>query len=115
FLAHDDLSSDRAGCYSDDCQCPGRTNQGRDRLKTGFAFAPALPTGSESCCNIFVMPLISIVPALLYIKMRQLGGEPLTTELVQIEAGEEKQSAWQKRMRTRLSLHTPISQKTTTP
>jgi serine/threonine protein kinase len=64
--------------------------------------------------NIFVLPLISIVPALLYIKMRQLGGEPLTAALTQIEDGEGTQSSWQKRMRTRLSLHTPISQKTTT-
>ena len=63
--------------------------------------------------NIFVVPLISIVPALLYIKMRQLGGEPLSAALAQIEEAENKQSAWQKRMRTRLSLHTPISQKTT--
>lgn len=68
-----------------------------------------------SLVNIFVMPLLSIVPALLYIKMRQLGGEPLTTDLVQLEEGEETQSAWQQRMRTRLSLHTPTSQKTTTP
>jgi hypothetical protein len=68
-----------------------------------------------SLVNIFVVPLLSIVPALLYIKMRQLGGEQLTTELVQIEGGEETQSAWQQRMRTRLSLHTPTSQKTTTP
>ena len=67
-----------------------------------------------SLVNIFVMPLLSIVPALLYIKMRQLGGERLTTELVQIEEGDEKQSAWQQRMRTRLSLHTPTTgQKTT--
>ena len=64
--------------------------------------------------NIFVLPLMSIVPALLYIKMRQLGGEALSAALSQIEEGEGKQSAWQKRMRTRLSLHTPISQKTTT-
>jgi len=64
--------------------------------------------------NIFVLPLISIVPALLYIKMRQLGGEPLGTALAQIEEGEVKESSWQKRMRTRLSLHTPVSQKTTT-
>jgi serine/threonine protein kinase len=64
--------------------------------------------------NIFVVPLISIVPALLYIKMRQLGGESLTAALAQIEAGGEKQSAWQQRMRTRLSLHTPTSQKTPT-
>ena len=64
--------------------------------------------------NIFVVPLISIVPALLYIKMRQLGGESLTAALAQIEAGGEKQSAWQQRMRTRLSLNTPTSQKTPT-
>jgi hypothetical protein len=62
--------------------------------------------------NIFVVPLISIVPALLYIKMRQLGGEPLSTALAQIE--EAKQSAWQQRMRTRLSLHTPTGDKATT-
>ena len=63
--------------------------------------------------NIFVVPLISIVPALLYIKMRQLGGESLNAALAQIEEGDEKQSAWQQRMRTRLSLHTPVSGKTT--
>ena len=63
--------------------------------------------------NIFVMPLISIVPALLYLKMRQLGGEPLSALLGQLEEGDEHRSAWQQRMRTRLSLHTPISQKTT--
>jgi serine/threonine protein kinase len=63
--------------------------------------------------NIFVVPLFSIVPALLYIKMRQLGGEHLSAALAQIEEGEGKQSAWQQRMRTRFSLHTPVSQKTT--
>jgi serine/threonine protein kinase len=64
--------------------------------------------------NIFIIPLISIVPALLYVKMRQLGGESLTTVWAQIEEGEGKQSGWQRRMRTRLSLHTPVSQKNTT-
>jgi serine/threonine protein kinase len=63
--------------------------------------------------NIFVIPLISIVPALLYVKMRQLGGESLSSVWAQIEEGEGKQSAWQQRMRTRLSLHTPTGQKTT--
>ena len=62
--------------------------------------------------NIFVAPLISIVPALLYLKMRQLGGETLNEALAQIEAVETKSSEWQRRMRTRLSLHTPRS---TTP
>jgi hypothetical protein len=64
--------------------------------------------------QIFVLPLMSIVPALLYIKMRQLSGEQLSASLAQIEEGEGKRSKWQQRMRTRLSLHTPVSQKTTT-
>ena len=64
--------------------------------------------------NIFVIPLISIVPALLYVKMRQLGGESLSSVWAKIEEGEGKQSAWQQRMRTRLSLHTPTSGKITT-
>jgi serine/threonine protein kinase len=64
--------------------------------------------------QIFVLPLMSIVPALLYIKMRQLAGEQLSASLAQIEEGEGERSRWQQRMRTRLSLHTPISQKTTT-
>jgi len=56
----------------------------------------------------------SIVPALLYVKMRQLGGESLSSVWAQIQEGEGKQSAWQKRMRTRLSLHTPTNSKATT-
>jgi serine/threonine protein kinase len=63
--------------------------------------------------NIFVAPLVSIVPALLYVKMRQLGGEPLTAVLAQIEEGEDAHRVWQQRMRTRLSLHTPTSHKIT--
>jgi hypothetical protein len=64
--------------------------------------------------QIFVLPLMSIVPALLYVKMRQLGGEPLKLALDQLDEGEIGRSNWQQRMRTRLSLATPISQKTTT-
>ncbi|HEU4431985.1 MAG TPA: serine/threonine-protein kinase [Pyrinomonadaceae bacterium] len=64
--------------------------------------------------QIFILPLMSIVPALLYIKMRQLGGEQLSASLAQIEEGEVDRSKWQQRMRTRLSLHTPTTQKTTT-
>ena len=55
--------------------------------------------------NIFVVPLTSIVPALLYLKMRQLGGENLGDVLTQIEAADEERSQWQQRMRTRISLH----------
>lgn len=64
--------------------------------------------------NILVMPLMSIVPALLYMKMRQLGGEPLSAVLTEIEEGGKERSAWQQRMRTRLSLHTPVSQRSPT-
>ncbi|HEX5891102.1 MAG TPA: serine/threonine-protein kinase [Pyrinomonadaceae bacterium] len=59
--------------------------------------------------NIFVVPLIAIVPALLYLKMRQLGGESLSTALAQFEEVDGERSKWQQRMRTRLSLHTPTS------
>jgi hypothetical protein len=64
--------------------------------------------------QIFVMPLMSIVPALLFIKMKQLSGESLSASLAQIEEGEGERSNWQQRMRTRLSLQTPTGQKTTT-
>ena len=57
--------------------------------------------------NIVIVPLVSIVPALLYLKMRQLGGENLTDVLAEIEEADDKRSQWQQRMRTRLSLHTP--------
>jgi serine/threonine protein kinase len=59
--------------------------------------------------NIFVLPLMAIVPALLYLKMRQFGGESLSDALTQIEDVRDVESAWRQRMRTRLSLHTPRS------
>jgi serine/threonine protein kinase len=54
--------------------------------------------------NIFIVPLISIVPALLYLKMRQLGGETLSSSLAQIEEMDPRHSQWQQRMRSRVSL-----------
>jgi serine/threonine protein kinase len=59
--------------------------------------------------NVFVVPLMSIVPALLYLKMRQLGGEDQMELLAPIEATDDRRSKWQQRMRSRLSLHTPRS------
>ena len=64
--------------------------------------------------NIFIVPLIAIVPALLYLKMRQLGGESLSAVLDRFEEVGTETREWQRRMRTRLSLHTPAGQKTTT-
>jgi serine/threonine protein kinase len=63
--------------------------------------------------NIFIVPFMAIVPALLYLKMRQLGGESLSAVLSKLEEVDESRE-WQRRMRTRLSLHTPASQRTTT-
>ena len=57
--------------------------------------------------NVFVLPLLSIVPALLYLKMRQFGGETLNDVMAQIENFEGAHSRWQQRMRTRLTMNTP--------
>ena len=59
--------------------------------------------------NILIMPLMSIVPALLYLKMRRLGGETLSDALAQIEEADEIRSKWQQRMRPRATLPTPRS------
>ena len=61
--------------------------------------------------NIIILPLLSIVPALLYLKMRQLGGESLADVLVEIEEADAGRSEWQQRMRTRPNLHTSRSSK----
>jgi hypothetical protein len=65
--------------------------------------------------NIVIVPLTSIVPALLYLKMRQLGGESLSDILPEIEAADVRQSQWQQRMRTRPSLQTYRSSKPSKP
>jgi serine/threonine protein kinase/type III secretory pathway component EscS len=57
--------------------------------------------------NVFVLPLISIVPALLYLKMRQFGGETLNEVMSQIQGLDEAKSHWQQRMRSRLTVTPP--------
>ncbi|HEX8180730.1 MAG TPA: serine/threonine-protein kinase [Pyrinomonadaceae bacterium] len=66
-----------------------------------------ITTNLSSLINIFILPLMSIVPALLYLKMRQLGGETLNEVLAQMEEVEPVRSRWQQRMRTRLTINTP--------
>jgi serine/threonine protein kinase len=61
-----------------------------------------------SLVNIFVLPLMSIVPALLYLKMRQFGGETPNEVMAQLEEAEGARSNWQQRMRKRLTLNTPV-------
>src|SRR5436190_6130511 len=61
-----------------------------------------------SLTTVFIMPLMSIVPALLYLKMRQLGGETFAALMEQINQVEGAHSHWQQRMRTHLTV-TPQS------
>jgi TRAP-type C4-dicarboxylate transport system permease large subunit len=56
--------------------------------------------------NIIIVPLISITTALLYLKMRQIGGETFKETLEQFENIEAPRTKWQQRMRKRLTLHT---------
>jgi len=59
--------------------------------------------------NIFVLPLMSIVPALLYLKMRQFGGETLNDVMAKLEEEDGARSDWQQRMRKRLTMNTPVN------
>jgi serine/threonine protein kinase len=73
--------------------------------KHGVTIAHSVYQQLSGLFNIFVVPLMSIVPALLYLKMRQLGGETLADTLAEIEEADAQRSEWQQRMRTRVSLH----------
>ena len=75
-------------------------SHGKVRFKVFTQFAELI--------NVFVLPLMSIVPALLYLKMRQFGGETLTEVMAQLEDVEGAKSLWQQRMHTRLTV-TPQS------
>ena len=83
-----------------------RTAIGRNRARTGRdTCAEYAGTG-----DVHTAPETGIERS----KARQLGGESLANVWAQIEEGEGKQSAWQQRMRTRLSLHTPTTGQRTT-
>jgi hypothetical protein len=88
------------------------------RIRVGIGPNPARNSATRQIyqqvlglINIFIVPFMSIVPALLYLKMRQLGGESISAALSQFEDVDVSRE-WQRRMRTRLSLHTPSSQRT---
>ncbi|MBA3357454.1 MAG: protein kinase [Pyrinomonadaceae bacterium] len=86
----------------------GRFTVGNKQTGTGVTIRTIYQQFS-GLVNIFIMPLMSIVPALLYLKMRQLGGETVSDALAQIEEAEETRSKWQQRMRSRATLPTPRS------
>src|SRR5581483_7453556 len=53
--------------------------------------------------KIFTLPLLSMLTALLYLKVRQLGGERFNQMLDQFESEEAPRTRWQQRMRERLT------------
>ncbi|MDT7540335.1 MAG: eukaryotic-like serine/threonine-protein kinase [Acidobacteriota bacterium] len=57
--------------------------------------------------NIVIVPLISITSALLYLKLRQMGGETMRETLEQFDETDAPRARWQQRMRERLSGYTP--------
>ena len=64
-----------------------------------------LPAFIAPLANIVITPLTSIMMALLYLKLRQMGGESLGETLAQFETPADTRSLWQQRMRTRLTVH----------
>src|SRR5687768_862924 len=81
--------------------------------KRGSGRGIKILTDAANLLNIFFLPLLSIVPALLYLKMRQFGGETLSDVMAQLEEMDTSKSRWQQRMRSRLTV-TPQS-RTPTP
>jgi serine/threonine protein kinase len=83
---------------------------GRDGAKKAIRPEPSLVRKGLahliSLSNIFIVPLISITVALLYLKLRQMGGETMRETLAQFEEAEPPRSRWQQLMRERLTART---------
>ena len=62
--------------------------------------------------NVLIIPFVSTLSALLYLKTRQMGGETLKEALSQFEEEDVPQTNWQRRMRERLQTPTHISRQT---
>ncbi|HKP87606.1 MAG TPA: protein kinase [Blastocatellia bacterium] len=69
----------------------------------GVGFSVRIGEWMSTLLNVFFIPLVAMLTALLYLKVRQLGGERLKDMLDQFEQEEVPQTNWQKRMRERLS------------
>jgi serine/threonine protein kinase len=80
-----------------------------DTIENKHAIAPKIYARLVALFNIFFIPLISIMTALLYLKMRQIGGEPLSDILKYLETDDHPRSKWQQRMRERHSLNPRVS------
>jgi serine/threonine protein kinase len=73
-------------------------------IQSSNSFRVKLYSHLLALLNIFIVPLISIMVALLYMKLRHIGGEQLRDTLESLETDEMPRTRWQQRMRQRLSL-----------
>ena len=65
-----------------------------------------ISTRLPSLLNVLIVPLLATMLALVYLKVRNLGGETLGEQLDGIEGEDVPRSRWQQRMRERLTVHT---------
>lgn len=77
-------------------------------MRDDAEWSMALEIGSRliSLSGVFLLPLLAIVPALLYLKMRQLGGESSAEVMAPIELGEPGRQ-WERKMRSRQTTQRP--------
>jgi serine/threonine protein kinase len=75
------------------------------RIGQSFDHTSRLSAIISTLLNVFFIPLLSTLTALLYLKVRQVGGETLKEALSEFEEEETPSAKWQQRMRARL--HTP--------
>ncbi|HKS39546.1 MAG TPA: protein kinase, partial [Blastocatellia bacterium] len=73
------------------------------KTETGVGFSLRFGEWIGTLLNVIFIPLVAMLTALLYLKVRQLSGERLKDMLDQFEQEEVPRSNWQKRMRERLS------------
>jgi hypothetical protein len=75
-----------------------------DRLRLrgwGYGLSSSGKAALFQLLNVFVTPLTSIMSALLYLKMRQAGGESLVDAAERFDSIRVPQSRWQARLRAR--------------
>ena len=73
------------------------------KAEAGVGFSLRFNEWIGTLLNVIFIPLVAMLTALLYLKVRQLSGERLKDMLDQFEQEEVPRSNWQKRMRERIS------------
>jgi serine/threonine protein kinase len=76
------------------------------RVGRGTDFTSRAGAMIGTLLNIFFIPLLSTLTALLYLKVRQVGGETLKEALSEFEVEETPRARWQQRMRERVHIST---------